>query len=588
LKTDSYKTLINFISRTLLKKEQVILVIILILNFVLRLYGVIVDVDYFFREATFGMAAWRIIDGDLPYRDFFHSQAPLSPFLLAFVFLLFGVGILQARLFLVFFTTFTCFMIFMAGKRINYKTGLLGSLIFAIIPLSVKFGMHAVNDLIAMTFCLIGYYFLTSAIMVSKNKRNLTAERKYSILAGLFVSVGVMIKVIVAPIVLAFIIILAIEGYLSEFEIKSQMKNIFFLIVGFVVPFLVVFSPFFLLYGDKLTTQILGQHLAKRVFPYGRRLDRMITRVILVNPYFFVLFCLSALFAARQPYGRGLIICLICMISGVFFLVPAQNPNYYEINVIWMSMGCGFFPLSDFKSLNLRSALLSAIVFLGLIILNFTFFIQFYPSHSYFSVISSPLYNYLSNYWIQIFFASFIIALILFIVHLIRAGQFNGFVIKNSVKRIISSPSQILKDLRAVLNHDGVKIGLVLFFIILIAVTDVTYYPRLSAKDKNAIDWVKANTSPDDYILADNLKINLRAKRRSPFAEISDHRTRVGELTGEMFIEACYEYNIRVVVKTRELFDRYETYDIFLEFLEANYVPIKEGHIIYVRTSSLE
>ena len=102
------------------------------------------------------------------------------------------------------------------------------------------------------------------------------------------------------------------------------------------------------------------------------------------------------------------------------------------------------------------------------------------------------------------------------------------------------------------------------------------------------MDWIKANTSPNEYVLADSLKINFWTLRRSPFAEISKDRTFIGELTGEMFIEACYEYEIRYVVDTGRLFGELDTYDVFLEFLAENYVPIFEGHIIYVRTTSLK
>ena len=80
--------------------------------------------------------------------------------------------------------------------------------------------------------------------------------------------------------------------------------------------------------------------------------------------------------------------------------------------------------------------------------------------------------------------------------------------------------------------------------------------------------------------LLNNLKINFRAKRRSPYAEISGWRTRFEELTGEMFIEACYEYDIRVVVNTERLFAKHDTYNVFLAFLEENYVLIIEGYIL--------
>ncbi len=587
LKIDGYETLINFIMRTLLKKEQAILVTILALNFVLRLYGVIVDVDFIFREATYGMAAWRIVDGEMPYRDFFHAQAPVSPFLLAFIFLIFGVGIIQARLFLVVFTTFTCFMIFLVGRKIDYKTGLLGSIIFAVVPFSARYGMMAVNDFIAMTFCVIGYYFLTSVTMGYVNKGDQSAKRNNLVLAGLFVSIGVMIKIIVAPMLLAFIVILFVEEQIKKTEFTDQVKNIAFLILGFIIPILLVFSPFYFLFGDTFTTQVLGQHLGKTVLPWETRLSTLTTVLITENLYFFVFFSISAFFAARKPYGRGLIICILFMVFAVFLFVPRQQINYYQVNVIWMAMVCGFFPFSDVKSLNLRSALLSVIVFLGLIILNFTIFIRFYHPRFYFPVLSLPFYSYPSYYLILLTLAALLIALTVFIVLLIKDGQFDGLRITDSVKEVFSSRHQMLRSLRGLFNYNGVKLGLVVFFILLITVSNLTY-PRLSEKDKKAIDWVKANTSPDEYVLADNLKINFRAKRRTAFAEISRERTHIGDLTGEMFVQACYDFDVRVVVNTGFLFGQDDTYDVFLEFLEANYVPIIEGHIIYVRISHLK
>ena len=569
-----------------MKREHLILALILIVAFMLRFYGVFVDVDFIFREATYGMAAWRIVDGEIPYRDFFHAQAPLSPYLLAFVFLIFGVGIIQARLFLVIFTTFTSFVIFLAAKRIDYKTGLLGSLIFAVVPFSIRYGMMAVNDFIAMTFCVIGYYFLTSVTMGYMNKGDQSAKRNNLVLAGLFVSIGVMIKIIVAPMLLAFIVIFFVEEQIKKTELTDQVKSIAFLILGFIIPILLVFSPFYLLFGDTFTTQVLGQHLGKTVLPWETRLSTLTRALIIENLYFFVFFSISAFFAARKPYGRGLIICILFMVLAVFFLVPRQQTNYYQVNVIWMAMVCGFFPLSDVKSLNLRSVLISIIVFLGLIILNFTIFIRFYHPRFYFPVLSLPFYSYPFYYWILLTLAAFFISLTIFIVLLKKEGQFDKLKIMNSIKDLSYSRNQAIRSLKRIFNHDGVTFALVVFFVLLITVSNLTY-PRLSEKDKKAIDWVKENTSPDEYVLADNLKINFRSKRRTAFAEISRERTHIGELTGEMFIQACYDFDVRVVVNTGFLFGKDDTYNVFLEFLDANYVQIIEGHIIYVRISQL-
>lgn len=589
------------------KREHVFLIIILVIAFVLRLYGILVYAQLMpsitsqtlhirhFREATFGMAAWRITEGDLPYRDFFHAQTPLSPLLLALVFSLFGVGIIQARLFLVFFTTFTCFMIFLAGKRIDYKTGLLGSLTFAIAPTSVLYGMLALNDFIAMTFSVIGYYFLTPIIMNDKGtKRDFTVERNNLLLAGFFLSIGVMIKIIVAPIFFAFIAILIIEGQFADVRISDQVKNVTFLIVGFVIPLLLTFSAFYLIIGDEFTTQVLGQHLSKSS-TWKNRWKSLVQFLILENFYIFVFFVLSAPFAARKSYGRGLIICTLFMVVAVFLFVPRQYYNYYEINIPLMAMVCGFIPLPDLKSLDTKLAILIFSVIVNVLL---------FPIYRFLTQ-GMVLRHYFTQGMGQAALLLFLFTLIALILIVIIEGQFAEVGIYYQVKKAVSFPYQMLKlsvlknllnltrlrsttlkCLNSILNRNVAK-ALAASLIVLIALTNVSYPPP-SETDRKTIDWIKANTSPDDYILADNLNINFRAVRRSPFAEISYDRTKQGKLTGEMFIEACYEYDIQVVVNTGRLFGNYDTFNVFLEFLKENYVQIEVGHTIYVRTTSLQ
>jgi len=571
-------------------KEYIAITLILALAFVLRLYGVLAYLQLVpsginplaelqgrnFREATYGMAAWRIVDGDIPYRDFYHAQAPLSPFLLASVFLIFGVGIVQARLFLAVFTTFTTFVIFLAGKRINCKTGLLGSLVFAITPTSILYGMFALNDFIAMTFCVIGYFFLTSTIMGYKDKRDVITERNSLILAGLFVSCGVMVKIIVVPIILAFIVILTVEGRLAEVEINDQIKNLFLLIIGFIIPLLIVVSPFYLMFSNEFTQQVVGQHLSKGSIALGWNWRALVKYLILENLYFFIFFLIGVIFAARKSYGRGLLICILFMVFAVLFSVPRPYRNYYQMNILFMAMVCGFFPLPNFKALTFKSMMLNFVVILNL-------FLYKIFRYSNFNVVRVA---YFDHYLSKVALTATLIALIALFAILIKEKQFSEFRINDHVKIAFSSPYQILKSLKSILNKDISKLVVASALILIIATTGVSY-PSFSESEKKTIEWIEANTAPDDYVLADDLKINFRAKRRSPFAEISIDRTLIGELTGEMFIEACYEYDIRVVVNTERLFGNYDTYNVFLEFLEDNYVPINEGYTIYIRTAPL-
>lgn len=559
-----------------MKKEHIILTFILILAFILRFYGVVVDVLPHFREATYGMAAWRIVEGEIPYRDFYHAQPPISPFLLAFVFLLFGVGVIQGRLFLVFFTTFSTLMIYLVGKRIDYKTGLLGGLVFAVASVSVTYGMRVLNDFIAMTFCVIGYYFLTSVLM-NYNERDVSAERNNLVLAGLFVGIGILVKTIVVPIFLAFIVILIMEGKFAKVNPFDQVKNAIFLTIGFILPFLFIMLPFYLVIGDSFVEQVLGQHLAKESVPLIERWIFPLRYLILDNSYFFAFFALSIPFAIRKPQGRGLIICVLCMALTTLLFVPRQYANYYDVNILWMSISCGFFPLPSYKSLNSKLVTVNLIIVANLL---------FYKVYRHFNLYAARI-AYLDHYLSQLALVTTFIGLAALTVILIVDRRFNEVATNNQPKNSKSFLYQFFKSLRNIFSRDGIKIIIVISLMFLIATTYFSYFP-ISEKDQTTIDWIKTNTSPDEYILSDDMKLNFWAKRRSPFAEISKDRTDLGELTGEMFIEACYEFDIKVVVNAGRMFDYRDTYLVFLDFLEANYAQIKVGHTIYVRTTSLQ
>jgi len=371
---------------------------------------------------------------------------------------------------------------------------------------------------------------------------------------------------------------LIIEGRHSDVRITDQVKNCGFLILGFIIPLLVVCSPFYLLIGDEFTKQVLTQHLEKPQTP-GERWFYPVEALILRNVYFFVFFALSALFAIRRPYGRGLIMCILVMVFAIFFISPRQYANYYLALILWMSMVYGLFPFPDLKSLMSKTEL---IILNGIIVLN----LFIYKIYRYLNLYI-PRATYFSHVSAQIALVATSVALITFIIILIKEARFIDVGINDQVKKTISLPYQILKRLKSIFDGDGVRFTVAVLFIVLIATTYVSYFPR-SGKDIKAMDWVKANTSPDDYVLADDLTINFWTLRRSPFAEISKDLTELGKHTGEVFIEACYEYDVRVVVDTGRLFGKYETYDVFLEFLENNYVQIKEGYLIYVRTDPLQ
>jgi len=475
------------------KQKHIPIVLILILSFVMRFYNILIDGMSYFREGTWGMSAWRIIEGELPYRDFFHAHPPISPYLLTLMFVISGVGIIQARLFVIGVTTFLSYIIYLAGKRIDTRTGLLGSLIYALAPLSIRYGMVAVNDFVAVTFCIIGYYFLLS--IFSRDKPNIITPEiaKISlILAGVFVGLGVLVKTLLVLFFIAFIIFLVLEGWISNIKARNQLENIFYFSLGFLGLVIPILTLFYAITGEAFIWQVFRQHIEKPTRPLlGRYHNIPIALEYLAenNIVFLIIFLISIPFAIRTSYGRGLLIGISILVGSIILVVPRQYPNYYQAAIPLMAMVSGFFPLSVPKSFRFRRTTL--------------------------------------------------------------------------------------------FTKETAKVVLVISLIIFVSLTTVSY-PSLKESDKLAIEWLKSNTQADEYILSDNLNLNFHAERRSPFAEISIDRTRLGQLNGEMFIETCYEFDIQVVVSTGRLFEEYGTYEVFLEFLDENYRAIHVGHTIYL------
>jgi hypothetical protein len=332
-----------------------------------------------------------------------------------------------------------------------------------------------------------------------------------------------------------------------------------------------------LVIGESFIEQVLGQHLAKESVPLIERWIFPLRFLILDNSYFFAFFALSIPFAIRKPHGRGLIICVLFMALTTLLFVPRQYANYYDVNILWMSISCGFFPLPSYKLLNSKLATVNFIIVANLL---------FYKVYRHYNLHAARM-AYFDHYLATLALVTTLIGLAALTVILIIDRRFNEVLTNKQPKNSKFFFYQFFKSLRNIFSKDGLKTIIVISLTFLIATTYFSYFP-ISEKDQTTIDWIKANTSPDEYILSDDMKINFWAKRRSPFAEISKDRTDLGELTGEMFIEACYDFDIRVIVNTGRMFDYRDTYIVFLEFLEANYAQLEIGHTIYVRTTPLQ
>ncbi|MFB3851432.1 MAG: glycosyltransferase family 39 protein [Acidobacteriota bacterium] len=71
----------------------------------------------FVDEGVLNMGAWRISEGQVPYRDFFIPYTPLSFYFLAFFYKIFGVSVITGRLTAIFLSAIFIFSIYLLSKK---------------------------------------------------------------------------------------------------------------------------------------------------------------------------------------------------------------------------------------------------------------------------------------------------------------------------------------------------------------------------------------------------------------------------------------------------------------------------------------
>ena len=171
-------------------------------------------------------------------------------------------------------------------------------------------------------------------------------------------------------------------------------------------------------------------------------------------------------------------------------------------------------------------------------------------------------------------------------IHVVTIGMVGGYLPLSTSEfsklkaKLWLDRSFILQVLRGVL---------IIGYMISIALSTPHNIDPLDEDVIRAVQWVKINTDPNEYILSDNTNINIMASRRGPFAEISTDRTDLNQLDSGMLIRSLHDYQIRVVVVTKRLFDHYDHFNAFMDYLlHNNYSKIEMGLTIYVRDTSLK
>jgi len=196
-----------------LKHPNISLLVVLVLGFILRAFkmvrtGIWVDEGIFLYEVQ------MILDGKIPYRDFFKVKPLGMIYILSILFYFSGQNVIAARILTSFVGLWTCFFIYLLGKEMyNQKIGFLAAAFYTFDPLVILFSYHVYMEPYATFFVVLSAYFA----VIGKKKEKIVAY----LISGILVGISFFMKqpgIIMGVVIASFI-------FYSRFQEKSMRKG---------------------------------------------------------------------------------------------------------------------------------------------------------------------------------------------------------------------------------------------------------------------------------------------------------------------------------------------------------------------------
>jgi 4-amino-4-deoxy-L-arabinose transferase-like glycosyltransferase len=254
--------------------------VILLLIFILFLYaynlaGWLIHDD----EGGYLYQAWRMSEGGVPYRDFYSPKEPLFLFTGFVIFKFLGPGIFWIRMFSVFVTIFTSYLIFLIGKRIynSNKIAVISLIAYLALPVVVFQARFYRPDAYVVFFSTLALFLFIKAWQDNK--------RAFFIYSGVFYAVALGYKLSGILGLIASIVFILYQA-MQEKRISINARSLFPFIGGFLgalVLFLIAIqytAPSFLscVIGHQAKQLLLTQpHLSKLMF-------ENIKEFLMINP----------------------------------------------------------------------------------------------------------------------------------------------------------------------------------------------------------------------------------------------------------------------------------------------------------------
>jgi len=337
--------------KKILKKatEFKYLTIVLLLSMIVRVFLLH---PIYSDETIYFNAGKLILDGKIPYKDYFLAHPPIQIFVYTILFKIFGMNFSLVKIFQLLFSSSCVLVLFLIVKEIyDKKTALTSSIIFLFTPSFIIFSLIGIGMWESMLFILISFY------LILKNK---------PLPASIFYNLAIFTR---------YISLIYLPFFISYIYFKRKK------LLNFLKPLsiflLISFSIFSFVFGFEYINQTILYHLQR---PKG---TTDMTQYFSIG--FFTLFLSAiAIFIGYVERDMDLIFFATTPLFADLMILFLMNPVYYHyflISIPFLCIGLGrIFMKSRYKAAKI---VVVAILFLS-ILSNFQT-IDFYlnPKHSF-------------------------------------------------------------------------------------------------------------------------------------------------------------------------------------------------------------
>jgi 4-amino-4-deoxy-L-arabinose transferase-like glycosyltransferase len=136
--------------------------VLLILVISIAIFKILNSHATFSDENVYFLMSKRVVEGEIPYKDFNFVHPPFQIYTIAIFFKLLGISLVSGKLPAIIFSSLSSIMVFLISKKIlkDEKKAFLSTIFFILFPYFIIFSDHELGIWESLSFFLVSVYFL--------------------------------------------------------------------------------------------------------------------------------------------------------------------------------------------------------------------------------------------------------------------------------------------------------------------------------------------------------------------------------------------------------------------------------------------